>query len=249
MVKFVARAGAGLDNIDLDFLQQHGIQVLHASEGNRDAVSEYTVGALLSLLRNIPKADAEVRNSIWLREENRGEELMGKTIGLIGYGNMGQAFAKRLTGFQCTVLAYDKYKTHFSDNYANESTLQELFEKCDILSLHIPLTLETRDMVTESFLQQFVKPIVFINTSRGEMVRLSVLAWAVQSGKIRGTVLDVLENEQLATLLPNQQEAFNYLRARSNVLFTPHIAGWTYESHVKINEVLVQKLKTMGFGE
>jgi D-3-phosphoglycerate dehydrogenase len=249
MVKFVARAGAGLDNIDLGFLQQHGIQVLHASEGNRDAVGEYTVGALLSLLRNIPRADAEVRNSIWLREENRGEELMGKTIGLIGYGNMGQAFAKRLTGFQCTVLAYDKYKTHFSDNYANESTLQELFEKCDILSLHIPLTLETRDMVTESFLQQFVKPIVFINTSRGEMVRLSVLARAVQSGKIRGAVLDVLENEQLATLLPHQQEAFNYLRARSNVLFTPHIAGWTYESHVKINEVLVQKLKTMGFGE
>ena len=137
-VKFVARAGAGLDNIDLEFLEKHAIKVVHASEGNRDAVGEYTLGALLSLLRNIPKADSEVRQSIWLREENRGMELMGKTVGIIGYGNMGQAFAKRLSGFDCTVLAYDKYKTNFSDAYAHESTLETIFEKADMLSVHVP---------------------------------------------------------------------------------------------------------------
>lgn len=244
-LKFVARAGAGLDNIDLGFLQKHRIPVIHASEGNRDAVGEYTIGALLSLLRNIPKADAEVRQGIWQREANRGVELMSKTVGIIGYGNMGQAFAKRLSGFNCKVLAFDKYKVNYSDVYAKESTLNELFREADILSLHIPLTKETAGMVDGDFLSKFSKPIVLVNTARGEIVKLTVLADGVKSGKIRGAALDVLENEKLTSLSVEQQEAFAYLIKQSNVLFTPHIGGWTFESHIKINQILVEKLRVL----
>jgi len=246
-IKFVARAGAGVDNIDLDFLTQHNIQVVHASEGNRDAVGEYAIGALLSLLRNIPKADAEVRNSIWLREDNRGVELMEKTIGIIGYGNMGQAFAKRLSGFGCGVLAYDKYKRDFSDNYVKEVTLAQLVEESEIVSLHVPLTQETSGMVDDKFIKGFAKPIVLMNTARGEIVQLRALAEGLKSKKIQGIVLDVLENEKLNSLSAEQKETFAYLTKQSTVLFTPHIAGWTHESHIKINKVLIDKLKATGF--
>lgn len=246
-IKFVARAGAGLDNIDLDFLQKHNINVLHASEGNRDAVGEFAIATLLSLLRNIPSADAEVRKSIWLREENRGEELMGKTVGIIGYGNMGKAFAKRLSGFSCNVLAYDKYKHNISDEWVKEASLENIFEESDILSLHIPLTPETRDMVNEEFIESFKKPFILINTARGEIVRLSTLAKGIETGKIRSAALDVLENEKLTSLTEAQQKAFTFLTHRRNVIFTPHIAGWTYESHYKINQILVQKLQAFGF--
>ncbi len=246
-IKFVARAGAGLDNIDLDFLQKHNIKVLHASEGNRDAVGEFAIATLLSLLRHIPSADAEVRKSVWLREENRGEELMGKTVGIIGYGNMGKAFAKRLSGFSCKVLAYDKYKRNFSDEWVSEVSLENIFEESDILSLHIPLTAETRGMVNEEFVERFKKPFIFINTARGEIVKLSTLAKAIETGKIRGAALDVLENEKLTSFTEDQQKAFTFLTHRRNVIFTPHIAGWTYESHYKINQILVQKLQAFGF--
>ncbi len=248
-LKFVARAGAGLDNIDLPFLEQHNIQVVHASEGNRDAVGEFAVGSLLSLLRNIPKADQEVRSSVWLREENRGDELMGKTIGIIGYGNMGRAFAKRLSGFSCRVLAYDKYKENFSDDFASQASLEELKQETDILSLHVPLTDETRGMISIEFLEQFKRRLVFVNTARGELVTLATLAASIKSGRLRGAVLDVLENEKLTLLSEQQQEAFTYLRNQHSVLFTPHIAGWTFESHYKINQILVQKLQALGFGD
>jgi D-3-phosphoglycerate dehydrogenase len=246
-LKFVARAGAGLDNIDLPFLEQFNIKVVHASEGNRDAVGEYTVGALLSLLRNIPKANAEVRNEVWLREENRGEELMGKAVGIIGYGNMGQAFAKRLSGFGCRVLAYDKFKKNYADGFVQEASLEELMHQADIISLHIPLMEETRGMMDHDFLNRFRKRIVLVNTARGEIVLLTTLAQAIQSGKLRGAVLDVLENEKLTLLNPEQRQAFHYLKNQSTVLFTPHIAGWTFESHSKINQILVQKLQALGF--
>lgn len=246
-LKFVARAGAGLDNIDLPFLQQRGIEVVHASEGNRDAVGEYTLGALLSLLRNIPRANAEVRNSVWRREENRGMELMGKTVGIIGYGNMGQAFAKRLSGFSCRVLAYDKYRISYADGYANEASMQELGEVSDIISLHVPLTAETLDLVNETFLRTLSKPVVLVNTARGELVKLKTIVKGMESGKIRGAVLDVLENEKLTSLATEQQAAFDYLKAQENIVFTPHIAGWTFESHLKINEILIQKLQALGF--
>ncbi len=244
-IKFVGRAGAGLDVLDLEFLAEKGIHVLHASEGNRDAVGEYTLGALLSLMRNIPKADQEVKTFTWDREGNRGEEIMGKTIGIIGYGNMGQAFARRLTGFQCNVLGYDKYKTGFSDAFCQEASMERLFEEADIVSLHIPLTTETRAMVDKSYVASFKKKTIFVNTARGEIISLTDFVGCMETGRIRGAVLDVLENEKLLTLTAVQLQAFNHLRNRSDVILTPHIAGWTFESHRKINVALVQKIKAL----
>lgn len=244
-LKVIGRAGAGLDNLELDFLAAHGIQVVHASEGNRDAVGEFAVGALLGLMRHIPKGDKEVRAGVWDREGNRGEEIMDKTIGIIGYGNMGQSFARRLSGFGCKVLAYDKYKVDYSDQYAKEVRLETIFEESDILSLHIPLTVETRKMVDSAFIQRFRKNFILINTARGEIVLLSDLVSALENGKVRGAVLDVLENEKLHQLTPSQAKAFNSLTDRSNVILSPHIAGWTFESHVKINVVLVSKIKAL----
>lgn len=244
-VKVVGRAGAGLDNLDLDYLAVKGIQVIHASEGNRDAVGEYAVGGLLSLMRNIPKGNREVREMIWDREGNRGEEIMGKTVVIVGYGNMGRSFARRLSGFGCNVLAYDKYKTNYSDEFATAISYENLFEEADILSLHIPLTSETRRMVNREYLSRFRKNIIFVNTARGEIVSLADLNAAFNEGKVRGAVLDVLENEKLSTLSDEQRIALNSLQERSNVIFTPHIAGWTFESHVKINVALVSKLKAL----
>src|SRR5688572_3512912 len=167
-IKFIGRAGAGLDNLDLEYLSEKKIHVLHAAEGNRDAVGEHTIGILLSLLRNISKADQEVRSFTWNREGNRGWEIMDKTIGIIGYGNMGQAFAQRLSGFGCKVLAYDKYKAGFSDSFCEESNMDRIYNEADILSLHIPLTMETRKMLNREYLNRFSKNIILINTSRGE---------------------------------------------------------------------------------
>ena len=244
-LKFIGRAGAGLDILELSYLSEKGIHVLHASEGNRDAVGEYTIGALLSLMRHLPKADQEVKNFTWSRESNRGEELMGKTVSIIGYGNMGKAFAKRLTGFECNVLAYDKYKTGFSDSFCTEVQMERIYVETDILSLHIPLTVETRAMVDANYLRRFKRKIILINTARGEIVPLNDLVALMEAGQVRGAVLDVLENEKLDRLTNNQRQAFSLLAKRSNVIFTPHIAGWTFESHVKINVALVQKIKDL----
>lgn len=244
-LKFIARAGAGLDNIDHDAVAARNIAVLHAAEGNRDAVGEFAVGLLLSLLRNIPRAHEQVCRQVWDREGNRGEEIMGKTIGLIGYGNMGTAFARRLSGFGCKVLAYDKYKSRFTDNFCRESAMEEIYAESDVLSLHIPLTRETRKLVDRDYLQRFAKDIVLVNTARGEIVSLTDLAEAIRSGKVRGAALDVLENEKINELTPEQLQSFNYLKGKTNVIFTPHIAGWTYESHEKINVALVNKLKAL----
>jgi D-3-phosphoglycerate dehydrogenase / 2-oxoglutarate reductase len=242
-LRFVARAGAGIDNLDVDYLTEKNIVIIHASEGNRDAVAEYAIGGLLSVMRNIPRANAEVRNKIWLREENRGEEIMGKTVGIIGYGNMGSSFAKRLSGFGCNVLAYDKYKTNFSDGYCKEASLEALFRESDIVSLHIPLTGETRGMINGSFLNLFRKSIILINTARGEILPIGDILDAIESKKVRAAVLDVLENEKLNTLSEEQLNAFNRLAQKTNVIFTPHIAGWTFESHIKINVALADKIK------
>jgi D-3-phosphoglycerate dehydrogenase / 2-oxoglutarate reductase len=244
-IRFVGRAGAGLDNLSLSYLTSKKIDVLHASEGNRDAVGEYTVGALLSLMRNIPRADREVRMKTWDREGNRGEEIMGKNITIIGYGNMGRAFARRLAGFGCNVYAYDKYKTNYSDEYARAISFESLFEVTDILSLHIPLTQETRGMVNTAYLDRFGKSIILVNTARGEIVSIADLNSAFDENKVRGAVLDVLENEKLNDLSEAQQKAFNSLKERSNVILTPHIAGWTFESHIKINVALVSKIKAL----
>ena len=244
-VRFIGRAGAGLDNLDLDYLRSHNIAVLHASEGNRDAVGEYAIGTLLSLMRNIPRADAQVREMLWEREANRGEELMSKTVAIIGYGNMGRAFAQRLSGFGCNIIAFDKYKKSFSDAHCQEATMDQIWENADILSLHIPLTPETRGMVTQEYLQRFRKPIILMNTARGEIVELHVLAEGIRTGLLRGAVLDVLQNEKLDRLTPDQTTSFDFLRKRDDVIFTPHIAGWTFESHVKINVALIDKIKLL----
>jgi D-3-phosphoglycerate dehydrogenase len=247
-LKFIGRAGAGLDNLDLPYLLEKNIQVLHASEGNRDAVGEHAVGLLLGLLRNIVKADHEVKNFVWEREANRGLEIMDKTVGIIGYGNTGRAFAQRLSGFGCNVLAYDKYKANFSDAFCKEAELENILNEADILSLHIPLTGETRMLVDINYLKRFKKPIILINTARGEIVSLAAVVKAINEGFIRGAALDVIENEKLDRLTAEQREAFNSLREKSNVIFTPHIAGWTFESHVKINVALVQKISALRLG-
>jgi D-3-phosphoglycerate dehydrogenase len=242
-LQFIGRAGAGLDLIDLEAAEKRGIRVFHAGEGNRDAVAEHTVGMLLALLTNILKADREVRQGIWDREGNRGYELGSLTVGLIGYGNNGHATARRLSGFGCRVLAYDKFLTNYGDAYAEESTMEQLMAEADVISLHIPLTDETRLLVNDTFIEQMAKPFYLINIARGEIVSLSALVRGLQSGKVRGACLDVLENEKLKTLTPEQQTAFDYLRQSDRVVLTPHVAGWTHESYVRINTVLVSQLK------
>jgi D-3-phosphoglycerate dehydrogenase len=239
-LKFVARAGAGLDNIDEAYAIEKGIQLINAPEGNRDALGEHAVALLLSLLNNLRKADIEVRNGIWDREGNRGWELKGKTIGIIGYGFMGSSFAKKLSGFDVKVIAYDKYKTGFSDAYAQECSMEEIVKHSDVLSLHIPLTAETRQMVNEEYLYHFKKKIFFINTARGEIVNTKAVLAAVESGKIMGAGLDVLEAEKFPNLA--EQLWYDELKASSKVILTPHIGGWTFDSYRKISEVLAEKL-------
>ena len=241
-LRFIGRAGAGLDLIDLDAAERRGIRVFHAGEGNRDAVAEHTVGMLLALLMNILKADREVRQGIWNREGNRGYELGNMTVGLIGYGNNGHATARRLSGFGCRVLAYDKFLTNYGDAFAEEATLDQIRAEADVLSLHVPLTDETRMMINDTFIDQSGKPFYLINIARGEVVSLSAVLRGLENGKIRGACLDVLENEKLTKLTSDQQIVFDYLRQSDRVVLTPHIAGWTHESYVRINEVIVRQL-------
>ncbi|MFD0939169.1 2-hydroxyacid dehydrogenase [Pedobacter boryungensis] len=240
-LKFVARAGAGLDNIDETIAAERNIQLINAPEGNRDAVGEHAIGLLLSLMNNFRKADSEIRNGIWDREANRGYELKGKTVGIIGYGFMGQSFAKKLSGFDVNVLAYDKYKTGFSDAYAREVSMEEIVKHSDVLSLHIPLTKETKQMVNEEYLYHFKKPIFFINSARGEIVNTSAVINKIKEGKILGAGLDVLETEKFPAL--NEQSWFDDLKKSGKVILTPHVGGWTFDSYRKISEVLAQKLE------
>jgi len=242
-LQFIARAGAGVDNIDEAALTRRNIALLNAPEGNSDAVGEFTLGLLLALFRNVVKANDEVRQSIWLREENRGEEIMGKTVGIIGYGNMGRAFAKRLAGFNCEVLAYDKNPAILPDNFALLVSLTELFNKADVVSFHIPFTPENKHLGNEQFFNLFRKNIWVLNTARGEVINQTDLVALIQAGKIKGAALDVLENEKLSTLTPVQKVNFEYLSKAENVVLTPHIGGWSHQSYVKINRVLVKKIQ------
>ncbi|MBO9701203.1 MAG: phosphoglycerate dehydrogenase [Sporocytophaga sp.] len=242
-LKIIARAGAGLDQIDIEEVEHRKIKVVNAPEGNRDAVGEHAVGMLLSLMNKMQTGDKEVRNGIWKREKNRGYEVGGLTIGIIGYGNMGKAFAKRIKGFGCRVIAYDKYLSGYGDEFAEEVSMEEIFKDADVLSLHIPLTEVSRRMVDKKFIENFKKDFWLVNTARGEVVLQADLIDALNSGKIRGAALDVLENEKFETLTSIQKLNLENLVERENVLFTPHVAGWTYESLVKINEVLVEKLR------
>ncbi|WP_343533343.1 NAD(P)-dependent oxidoreductase [Pedobacter sp.] len=242
-LEFVARAGAGLDNIDIDIAKQRNIALLAANEGNMDAVGEHTVGLLLSLMNNFRQADLQIRNGVWDREGNRGYELKDKTVGIIGYGFMGQSFARKLSGFGVNVLAYDKYKTNFSDAYAKEASMEEIVKHSDVLSLHIPLTKETRQMVNDEYFFHFKKPIFFINTARGEIVNTQSVLNNIASGKIIGAGLDVLEKEKFPVLL--EQSWYDSLKTNEKVILTPHVGGWTFDSYRKISEVLAQKLENM----
>ncbi len=241
-LKFIGRAGAGLDKIDLKYIEEKGIQVVNAPEGNKDAVGEHAIGMLLCLFNHLSKGNQEVRKGIWHREENRGEELFGKTVGIIGFGNMGQAFAEKLSSFGVKILAYDKYKTGFSTEKVKEATFEEIQEKADVLSLHVPLTSETRGFLSISVIEDFKKPFYLINTARGEIITFDTLNEALQRGLLKGAVLDVLENEKLNQLTHAQRLSFDKLVSRNNVIFTPHVAGWTFQSYAKINQVLVEKI-------
>jgi D-3-phosphoglycerate dehydrogenase len=242
-LKFIARAGAGLDNIDENFAAERNINLLNAPEGNMDAVGEHATGLLLSLMNNFRNADIQIRNGVWDREGNRGYELKGKTVGIIGYGFMGKSFAKKLSGFEVDVIAYDKYKTGFSDAYAREVSMEEIVKHSDVLSLHIPLTPETRQMVNEEYFFHFRKPIFFINTARGEVVNTQAVLNAIQNHKIIGAGLDVLETEKFPALAT--QDWYAELKSSGKLILTPHVGGWTFESYRKISEVLGEKLAAL----
>ena len=243
-LQFIARVGAGLESIDCDYATAKGIHLIAAPEGNANAVGEHAIGMLLSLFNNLNKANNEVKSGQWKREANRGHELEGKTIGIIGYGNMGKSFAKKLRGFDVTVLCHD-ILPNIGDANAIQVSLSELQERADVLSLHTPWTPETDKMVNSDFINQFKKPFWFINTARGNSVVTVDLVEGLKSGKILGAGLDVLEYEKLSfeTLFEGEKPAaFEYLLQAENVLLTPHIAGWTFESHQKLAQTIVDKI-------
>lgn len=245
-LKFIGRVGAGLENIDCEYAASKNIELIAAPEGNRNAVGEHTLGMLLSLFNKLNKADKEVRNGKWLREENRGIELDGKTIGLIGYGNMGKSFAKKLRGFTVDVLCYD-LKPGIGDKNCKQVSLQELQEKSDVLSLHTPQTQLTKNMVNSYFINSFKKDFWLLNTARGTSVVTKDLVTALKTGKILGAGLDVLEYEKASfeNLFSDNKmpEAFQYLIHAENVILSPHVAGWTIESNQKLAQTIVDKIK------
>lgn len=247
-LQFIARVGAGLESIDCDYAIARNIALIAAPEGNRNAVAEHALGMILSLFNKLNQADAEIRKGQWNRESNRGYELDGKTVGIIGYGNMGKAFAKKLRGFDVKVICHD-ILPNVGDANAKQVTLEELQQKADLLSLHIPWTPETDKMVNANFIASFSNPFWLINTSRGKNVVTADLVQALESGKILGAGLDVLEYEKLSfeTLFndKNTPEAFDYLLKSSKVLLSPHIAGWTFESHERLAQVIVDKIKLL----
>ena len=242
-LRFICRAGAGMDNIDEPYAAEKGIKLINAPEGNMDAVGEHAVGLLLALMNNFNVADAQIRAGSWQREANRGYELKGRTVGIVGYGFMGQSFARKLSGFGVDVIAFDKYKTGFSDRYAREVSMEQIVKLSDVLSLHVPLTAETNELVSEEYLFHFRKPIFFINTSRGKTAQIRPVIDAIKHGKILGAGLDVLEVEKFPTLA--EQEWYEELRQSGKVILTPHVAGWTFESYRKISEVMAGKLLSL----
>ncbi|MEQ9405521.1 MAG: NAD(P)-dependent oxidoreductase [Cyclobacteriaceae bacterium] len=241
-LKFVARAGAGLDQLDSAYLEEKGIKVINAPEGNRDAVGEHALGMLLNLLNNISKANQEVKSGIWDREGNRGYELNGKVVGIYGYGNAGKSFAKKLSGLECSVLAYDKYKNGFSENTVTEVDLNEFRRRVEILSIHIPLTGETQFLFSKAELDLYPKLKIILNTARGEVLKLADVLEMIRDKRLIRLGLDVLEKETIASLAGPDKEILEELAKSDHVIFTPHVAGWTVESYQKISQVLAEKI-------
>ena len=241
-LKFIARVGAGMENIDIPVAEKLGIQLINSPEGNRDSVAEHVVGMLLILMNRLFIASTEVKNGIWLREENRGDELLGKTVGLIGYGNMGKATAKRLSGFGCKVIFHD-ILPGLSDEFATQVSLEELKEKAEVLSLHIPLTDSTDYLVDAEFISEMKNDFYFVNTARGKNVQTESLVKALKSGKVKGACLDVLEYEKASfENLETDNEDLKYLLNSEKAIVTPHIAGWTHQSKEKLAQVIVDKI-------
>lgn len=248
-LKFIARVGAGMENIHIPTAEKLGIQLINSPEGNRDSVAEHVIGMLLIIMHRLNIASNEVKNGIWLREENRGDELLGKTIGLIGYGNMGKATAKRLSGFGCKVIFYD-ILPNLSDEHAQQVSLEELKEKAEIISLHIPLTSDTHYLINDEFINEMKNDFYFVNTARGKNVRTKSLVEALKTGKVKGACLDVLEYEKSSfenldtstSLNKGENEDLQYLLNCEKVILTPHIAGWTHQSKEKLAQFIVDKI-------
>ena len=248
-LKFIARVGAGMENIDIETAEKLHIKLINSPEGNRDSVAEHVVGMLLILMNRLFIASNEVKNGIWKREENRGDELLGKTFGIIGYGNMGKATAKRLSGFGVEVIFYD-ILPNLSDEFATQVSLEELQKRADILSLHIPLTSETHYLIDEDFISKMEKNFYFVNTARGKNLKTKALVEAIESGKVLGACLDVLEYEKSSfenletstSLSTKENQDLKYLLNSEKVIITPHIGGWTSQSKIKLAQFIVDKI-------
>ncbi|GGG48404.1 2-hydroxyacid dehydrogenase [Epilithonimonas arachidiradicis] len=241
-LKFIARVGAGMENIDIETAESLGIKLINSPEGNRDSVAEHVVGMLLILMNRLFIASNEVKNGIWKREENRGDELLGKTFGIIGYGNMGKATAKRLSGFGVEVIFHD-ILPNLSDEFATQVSLETLQKRADILSLHIPLTGETNYLIDEEFISKMEKNFYFVNTARGKNLKTKALVQAIEAGKVLGACLDVLEYEKPSfENLETENQDLKYLLDSEKVIVTPHIGGWTHQSKEKLAQVIVDKI-------
>ncbi|GLR18144.1 NAD(P)-dependent oxidoreductase [Portibacter lacus] len=242
---FIGRLGSGLDIIDLEYAAEKNIEVISAPEGNCNAVGEHAMGMLLALANNMLRADAEVRSFKWNREKNRGFELEGRNVGIIGYGHTGPAFAEKLQGFRCNIFAYDKYRKHFGDEkrLIKEASLEEIKEKCEIISIHLPLTPETKYFVDLKFIDECKNNPIIINTSRGKILKIDDLISALEAGKVKGACLDVFENEKTQTFTAAEKEMYGRLYEFENVILSPHIAGWTKESKKKIALTLIRKIQ------
>lgn len=239
-LRFIARAGAGMDNIDDTVASQRDVLLIPANEGNRDAVGEHMIGMLLSLMNNLNRGDQQIRSGQWLREANRGYELKGRTVGLIGYGHNGMAMAKKLSGFDVQVLAYDKYRIDYADQYASAADMEKICKEADVISFHIPLTDETKGMIDVDYLAKFEKPIFFLLGARGGIVQVPAVLSGLDSGSIIGAAFDVLPVEKFPKLA--EQNWYADLIRRDNVILSPHVAGWTFESYYKLSEVAADKI-------
>lgn len=239
-LQFIGRPGAGMDNIDEEYAISKSIRLFSANDGNKDAVGEHMIGMLLALMNNLNRGHREVCTGQWCREENRGYELKGRTVALIGYGHNGQAMAKKLSGFEVNVIAYDKYKTGFSDAYAKEVSMEEVVRQADVLSFHIPLTRETRGMVDDEYLFHFRKPIFFLMGARGSIANIPSVLKYLDTGKILGAAFDVLPIEKFPML--SETDWYADLISRDNVLLSPHVAGWTFDSYYKLSDIIADKI-------